>query len=333
MHTVPEWFCQAAGCVPAVGELRFPNAAYRPYDGVWMPGTFELSRDQQQTGSVFGHKWQREETYTSPAMLAHVRQWLFERYSDAPTLVRSLAESPVVLDAGCGAAMSAIELFGSVFRDIRYIGVDVSEAVFVARQRVAAQGFNGVFVRDDITRLPFSPGRIDCIFSEGVLHHTDSTKDALGALVPLLRSGGLFLFYVYNKKGPVREFTDDYIRDRLRHMPPGEAWEALAPLTELGRQLGGIDAELDLPEGIPLLGVTAGRVSLQMFFYWHVCKAYYRPDLAFEEMQHINFDWFAPKNAHRQTPEEVREWCAEFGMRIRRFIVEPAGITVIAEKQ
>jgi hypothetical protein len=49
-------------------------------------------------------------------------------------------------------------------------------------------------------------------------------------------------------------------------------------------------------------------------------------------MNSINYDWFAPANAHRHTPEEVRAWCAGAGMTIEREVVEEAGITVIARK-
>jgi SAM-dependent methyltransferase len=234
-----------------------------------------------------------------------------------------------------GAALSALEYFGP-FSKIRYIGCDVSEAVWVAAKRVHEQEgdvTNSVFMHEDITQLPFAPESVDCIFSEGVLHHTDSTQGALASLVPLLKPGGYFLFYVYNKKGPVREFTDDCIREKLQAMSSEEAWKALQPLTELGIQLGNIDAEIDLKDGFPLLDIPAGKLSLQRFFYWHVCKAFYRSDLTFEEMHHINFDWFAPKNAFRQTPDEVESWCVELGLDIVRLHVENAGITVVARKR
>ena len=55
-------------------------------------------------------------------------------------------------------------------------------------------------------------------------------------------------------------------------------------------------------------------------------------DLDFDEMNHINYDWYAPANAARQTPEEVRAWCAESGLSIEREVIEEAGITVIARK-
>jgi arsenite methyltransferase len=137
---------------------------------------------------------------------------------------------------------------------------------------------------------------------------------------------------VYRKKGPIREFTDDYLRAKLAGMPLDEAWNALRPLTELGKLLGDLDVEVDVPEAIPLLEIPAGRINLQRLFYWHVCKAFYSSDLSLEEMNHVNFDWYAPSNARRHTPEEVRQWCAVAGLETIREVVEEAGITVVARK-
>jgi arsenite methyltransferase len=171
------------------------------------------------------------------------------------------------------------------------------------------------------------------IFSEGVLHHTDSTETALKRLSDLLRPGGRFLFYVYRRKGPIREFTDDYVRERIGTLDPEDAWRAIMPITRLGQALGELDAEVDVEEPIELLGIPAGRINVQRLFYWHVLKAFYRPDLTLEEMNHINYDWFAPANAHRQSPEEVRRWCDEAGLQVERESVEPAGITIVARKR
>jgi arsenite methyltransferase len=115
-------------------------------------------------------------------------------------------------------------------------------------------------------------------------------------------------------------------------MSPDEAWRAMAPLTKLGISLGKLDAEVDIPEAIDLLGIPAGRINVQRLFYWHVAKAFYAPDLTFDELNHINFDWYAPANAFRQTPEQVRRWCAGADLAIEREVVEEAGITVIARK-
>ena len=293
-----------------------------------------ISKAQAQTSETFGFKWKKRDSFDSPASLARMREWLLERYGDlaqAPWLAE-YGEQPLLIDAGCGAGMSGLELLGPLVPRLRYLGVDVSEAVDVARHRFSERGLVGGFLQADISDLPLPEGSVDLIFSEGVLHHTNSTESTLKSLALLLKPGGRFLFYVYRRKGPLREFTDDYVRAKLQTMSPDEAWRAMEPLTQLGISLGELDVEIDIPGPIDLLGIPAGRINVQRLFYWHVVKIFYRPDLTFDEMNHINFDWYAPANAHRQSPEEVRSWCAEVGLEVEREVVEEAGITVIARK-
>jgi arsenite methyltransferase len=49
-------------------------------------------------------------------------------------------------------------------------------------------------------------------------------------------------------------------------------------------------------------------------------------------MNYLNFDWYAPRNAHRQNPDELRAWCTVLGLAIEHERVEDAGITMIARK-
>lgn len=289
-----------------------------------------VSADQQQTSDAFGFKWHQRDTFEGEAWQANMRQWLRDRYGD---VARYLPAGPLlVVDAGCGAGVSAMHVFEPVLGRVRYLGVDVSNAVDVARERCRARGADADVVQCDLNAMPIAPASVDVIFSEGVLHHTDSTERALKGLVPLLKLGGVLMFYVYRKKGPIREFTDDYVRQALRAMTPAEAWAALGPLTKLGKALGDLHAEVDIPEAIPLLGIPAGRIDVQRLFYWHVAKMYYRPEFSLDEMNHINFDWYAPASAHRQSPEDVRRWCGDAGLVVEREVVEDAGITVVARK-
>ena len=296
----------------------------------------ETSENQRQTEDTFGYKWKRRSTYESPAMQAAWRRWLLEKYfdgnEDGPRSL--LGTGPTrILDAGCGSGGSALALFGDLLREHRYIGVDISEAADIGRQRFAERGIPGEFVRCSLDAIPARCGEFDIIFSEGVLHHTDSVQRAIGSLSARLRPGGRFLFYVYVKKAPIREFTDDLVRDAIAGLNNDDAWDALIPLTELGRKLGELDVEIDIEKPIPYLGIPTGKINLQRLFYYKVCKAFYRPDYTDHEMNHINFDWFRPKNCFRHTPEEVREFCASAGLAIERFHVEESGITVIAVKR
>jgi arsenite methyltransferase len=319
---------------PEGGDVVVGGTRYTMRSGI-LRSTGVVSASQAGTSDAFGHKWARRSTYDSDHSREAARAWLVERYgdvADAPWW-GDYGERPWLLDAGCGASFSALELFGDRLRNVRYLGVDVSEAVDVAAERFAERDLPADFLQGDVLDLPVPDGSIDVMFSEGVLHHTDSTRDGLLALAPLLRPGGRLLFYVYRRKGPIREFTDEYVRDRLKDLPSDASWEALRPLTQLGIALGELDATVEVPEDVAMLDIPAGRYTVQRLFYWHVLKAFYRPGSSFEELNHINFDWYAPANAHRQSPEEVRAWCEEAGLEVEREFVDLPGITVIARRR
>ena len=55
-------------------------------------------------------------------------------------------------------------------------------------------------------------------------------------------------------------------------------------------------------------------------------------ELTFEEMNHINFDWYMPSNASRHSIQEILKWCEESNLIVEKQVVENAGITIIAKK-
>jgi arsenite methyltransferase len=333
---LPEWFTALIGTDVRLSDGESVRVGEKRYvlDRGILRAEVLVSDAQAQTADTFGFKWRQLDTFAGETAVARTRDWLVERYGDVATAAwwREYGDAPVLLDAGCGAALGSLALFGSRLKAVRFIALDISEAVRVAAERCAEQGISGVFLQDDLATLPLAPGSVDVVFSEGVLHHTDSPVASLHRLASLLSPGGRFLFYVYKKKGPIREFSDDYIRDRLQGKEPEEAWKALESLTKLGVALGRLGAEVDVPEDVDLLEIPAGRYDIQRLFYWHVAKAFFRPELSFDELNHINYDWYAPAIAHRQTPEEVRAWCAEAGLEVEREHIEDAGITVIARR-
>jgi SAM-dependent methyltransferase len=332
----PRWLGDLLGVeLPAEGgSFELGGRSYTVRGGV-VRAREAVSEDQAQTSDAFGFKWHQRDSFERPAAMEGTRSWLRERYGDiaAAPWWAGYGDRPVLLDAGCGAAQTALLLFEDVLPRVRYLGADISAAVDVAAERFAARGLEGAFMQADLVQLPLPPESVELIYSEGVLHHTDSTRGALEALASLLKPGGRFLFYVYRRKGPIREFTDDYVRERLARMRPEEAWKAMEPLTALGKALGELQVEVEVPQDVELLEIPAGRFDVQRLFYWHVFKAFYDPNLTFDEMNHTNYDWYAPANAHRQTPEEVEEWCEAAGLEIERERVEPAGITVVARRR
>lgn len=288
-------------------------------------------QDQKQTESSFGFKWEQRNSYESDAFLKSYHAWLRQKYgfSTDEEMCAFFGGKQRTLEVGCGGGLSASVSLSGRDRGQEWVGVDISGAVDIARERIG-HIMGAHFVQADILQLPFREQSFDAIFAEGVLHHTPSTEQALKSLVPLLTRGGEILFYVYRKKGPIREFTDDYIRDLIADVDPGAAWEMLRPLTKLGQALAELHAEVEVPEDIPYLGIKAGSYDVQRLLYWHVAKMYWNDDYPFEVNHHINFDWYHPRYAHRQTEEQIRRWCGEAGLSITYLHEQESGFTVRA---
>lgn len=334
--TLEKPHCTSAGDITA-GLLRGGvDRNYIVSNGI---PRFVLTQDagQRQTERSFGYKWKRREAYDSEQFHDFSRQWLVKRYGFASVeeMRRFFAARRRVLDAGCGSGYSALLWLDAGWQgtgSAEWVGADISEAIDMAHERL--RGIPGThFVQADVLQLPFTTETFDVIFSEGVLHHTPSTERALKSLAPLLRPKGEMLFYVYRKKGPLREFADDYIRNLVSPLPPERAWELLRPLTKLGQTLAELHAEVEVKEDIPYLGIKAGRYDVQRLIYWNFAKMFWNEQLGFEENHAVNCDWYGPRYAFRQTEEEVRRWCAECGLSIFYFNTEEAGFTVRAIRE
>lgn len=301
-----------------------------------VPSTTMYSADQKQTEETFSYKWSRRDSYESPEFKRKVKGWLVGRYCDGneSNLDKWLGgnKEKIILDAGCGSGFSALLLFGDYLKKHKYIGVDISNAVFIAKKRFEEARIPGEFLKSDLLNMPIPDESVDMIYSDGVFHHTDSTKEAICRASQKLKKGGHILFYVYAKKSVIREFTDDFIREKIKDLSEQEAWEQLVPLTRLGKSLGDLDIEVEVAEDVELLGIKKGKHNLQRLFYWNIFKAYYDKNFSLDEMNHINFDWFRPQNCHRHTAEEVRSYCVDAGINIEVMKSEKAGFTVIGVK-
>ena len=294
-----------------------------------------FSKNQSKTKETFGYKWKQRRSYESEKMRDFVKKWLIEKYlaGNLKLLDKWLPERAAILDAGCGSGFSSLLLFGEKINNVEYLGVDISEAVDTAVVRFREKQIKGEFLQADLSDLPFSKPTFDLIFSEGVLHHTDNPEGSFKSLSKLIKRGGRFLFYVYRKKSPIREFADDYIRDYLRNFNDDDAWKKLMPITKLGKALGDLKATVNIPEAIPYLGIPSGKTDVQRLFYWHIFKVFYRENFSIQEMNHINFDWYRPLNCFRFSTTEVRNWCRKNKFSIERLHEEEAGISVVAQKR
>jgi SAM-dependent methyltransferase len=296
----------------------------------------QYSPNQKQTGETFSFKWSMRNTYESSHVKEKTILWLYEKYcNNNPEVLHKWLNNgnKKILDAGCGSGYSALIFFGEELNKNLYFGVDISDAIYVAKDRFLEAGIRGTFIKSDIMHIPFKNNTFDIIFSEGVLHHTDSTEESIYHLSKKLKSNGLFLFYVYKKKAIIREYTDDLIRNKIKSLSNEQAWEILKPLSKLGISLGNLNVKVNIEEDIELLGIKKGSYDLQRFFYYNICKCFYDPNFSLDEINHINFDWFRPLNCSRHTPEEIIEYCNNANLIINNLFIDDSGITVVAIKK
>lgn len=294
-----------------------------------------ITQGQSQTADAFGFKWAKQDTYSSVDFNQFFGEWLVAKYGfdSLEQMVNYWNNAGKVLDVGCGGGLSSGTLLRSSAwsGESMWVGLDISLAVDLAYQRLGHIA-NTHFVQGDALQLPFANNTFDLVFSEGVLHHTPSTEQALASAVRVLRPGGQLWFYVYRKKAPVREFTDDYIRQAIAPLSDEESWEAMRPLTQLAQTLSELNATITIEQDIPLLEIKAGTYPVQRFIYWYFAKLFWNEQLGFEENLHVNFDWYRPQFAHRQTKEQVLQWMQQLGMQVQWFHEQESGFTVRAQK-
>ena len=108
-----------------------------------------------------------------------------------------------------------------------------------------------------------------------MLHHTENTKNALKNSLRKLKKGGSYIFYIYKKKSPLREFSDDHIRSQISNLNYDEAWKKIFQLTELGKSLSEQKIQINIPVNVDLLGIKKGNYDLQRFIYDYIFKCFW----------------------------------------------------------
>ena len=193
----------------------------------------------------------------------------------------------LVLDAGVGAGRycDVVSRWGA---DV--IGVDLSYAVEAAA--VTFRNRKNVWIiQADIGNLPFADETFDCIFSIGVLHHTPDTKAYFMNLVPLLKKGGVIAIWVYPN-------TPDYLERQawvpfVNKIPPRMFYKWCRWF-------------------IPFL---ERNVDSRLVGWFTNMFPHSQQGLGLENDILDTFDGLSPKYHNVHSPEEVRGWFVEAGLK------------------
>jgi SAM-dependent methyltransferase len=291
--------------------------------------------DVKQTEYSFGEKWRMSADFQSGGLEsfdAETLSWILRRngFSSPEELQTFLDAHQIILDAGCGNGR-ILGLFADlVAAETRLYGIDLA-AGEVARRNIGSkveQIFDGDLTEPtSLLQIP-SP---DFIYCQEVLHHTSDPARAFKNLAQILSPGGEIAIYVYKRKAPVREFTDDHVRRLIEDSDYAQAMDLASDFTRLGKVLTELDIEFDVPE-VRCLEIPAGRYTVQRFLYHFFAKCYWNPELSTEHNDMINFDWYHPSICSRHTPDEVNGWFESNNLSVVHQYVDEYGITVRGKK-
>lgn len=285
-----------------------------------------------KTEAAFSSKWKKyNKSYHEKKWYEFQQNWFLDRFG-WKTLSKFndfLKTRNKILDAGTGLGNSA-KLFSSNSNS-EVFAIDASDSIEFAYKKYGSKS-NIHFLQADIRKLPFKKNFFDFICSDQVLHHTKDTESSFKFLTKLLKSGGRISIYVYKKKAPMREFADNYIRQFTTNMSEKECVEFSKDMTNLGKVLSNLKAKIKIPRDIPILQIKAGTYDVQRFIYWYFLKCFWAEDGNFERSVGVNYDWYFPKFAYRHTPDEVKKWFKDMGLKIVHFNEMESGINVTGKK-
>ena len=285
-----------------------------------------------KTEEAFSSKWKKyNRFYHQKNWYLHQQNWFLDRFGwkNLNNFNKFLKTKDKILDAGTGIGNSA-KLFSSNLQS-QVFAIDASESIDFAYKKYG-KTINIHFLQADLRRLPFRKRFFDFICSDQVLHHTKNTETSFKNLTKYLEKNGLISIYVYNKKTPIREFADNFIREHTTKMTEKECVEFSKDMSYLGKSLSQLKKKIRIPRDIPVLKIKAGTYDIQRFIYWYFLKCFWAEDSNFERSVGVNFDWYFPKFAFRHTPDRVRKWYADTKTKIIHFKEIESGISVTGKK-
>lgn len=283
-----------------------------------------------QTEQSFSDKWHKNRDLAFAETQregSDLQSWILGRngFHDLSALRTHLANKTRILDGGCGNGRVTALLRTAAPAEATVVGIDLVAAE-VARENLAGAP-NVEFYGKDLLGDLGDLGSFDFIYCQEVLHHTSDPRGAFLNLTGLLREQGEIAIYVYKLKAPIREFSDDYVREQISSLEYDEAMKACREITQLGEALSKSGVEITVPE-VSVLGINAGTYPVQRFLYHFFLKCFWNDAFSAEDNAVINYDWFHPQMATRHTLPEVLEWFEAAGLRPLHQCVDEYGITV-----
>jgi len=230
-----------------------------------------------------------------------------ERFFNETRWPRKL-DGEVILEVGSGSGRFTEQAAST---GAMLVSMDLSSAV---EANYASNGNkdNVLIVQADIFKLPFRENFFDKLFCFGVLQHTPDVEQAFMSFPRYLKSGGILVMDVYDKKKGIRgllkrlSITRYWIRPVTKNIPPDKLYNLCKRYIEFMWPIAKIINK------IPYIGKALN---------WRLLIADYRGDYNLSEKMLKEwaildtFDMLSPTYESLQYIETVQKWFSNAGMR------------------
>ena len=245
-----------------------------------MPGETEVLR-------TFSTEWENYEWNDQAYWYLEAEQ-LFKTMDFMLDLEHSPVDGMRVLEVGIGIGGVADNLAAT--HNCEVVGIDLSYAVDPAYKQFGSRNSFFHVVQASVFKPPFPEESFDFVFSQGVLHHTFSTRVAVDCITLLPNKGGRLYVWVYS--------PFDERRTLLRRILYGTE-VCVRPLVSR------------LPTALQTL-VLSSLVPLYMLHQNGLVSGA-QVSYGWREAIHAARDRFTPRYAHRHTNQELHGWLSDAG--------------------
>ena len=284
---------------------------------------------QKQVQESFGEKWTKTTFANDDEKFENLIKPIYLEMMGLQENDLDIFNDKTILEVGIGSGSSS-RLWCKQAKEFH--GVDISKAIYDVLNNLKFFCVNPILSQADINNLPYRDESFDVIVSNGVFHHTPNTKTSLKNSLKKLKVGGFCVFYIYKKKSPIREFSDDHIRSKISNLPYDEAYEKIKTITNFGKSLSEKNSDIIIPSDIEFLGIKKGTYNLQRFFYDNFFKCFWNKDWGYDYSNLVNIDWYHPKYCWRHTKEEILLWCNDMDLSVKYIKELESGYACFIEK-
>lgn len=228
-----------------------------------MPRSEKQRAREQWTHDPAGAVYGREHEFGTREFFDEVERHRYQEYAPWMPGVMGFDQfaGKRLLEIGCGMGTDLLQFARG---GAQVTGVDLTpRSIEISRHHLKLYDQSGDFAITDAEVLPFADESFDVVYSNGVLHHTPDTAEAVLEIHRVLRPGGLARVMLYHRQSWNYWFEIILHRGLLR----GQLLRGRSPEAIMSRYV-----EVNEGEGRPLVRVYSRKQARKLFSMFREVK-------------------------------------------------------------